>query len=203
MVATVFNLTSASSTVHYFRREGHGRGLGAPANDDGEDSEPIGDMQAPPYIPEGGLVASTTKGWIKDVPVGQTATISVWVSRSWSPAIGFRICASGTAVQGTDYKLLKGGNVVSSSCATGRFGQGGSARPEAEFKIQADPDYRAEGDQTVTLTLTVTSGSATVGSGAVTIVIGDDDDGAYIGQRRRHPYGGSWTSQVLEDHPCP
>ena len=37
MVATVFNLTSASSTVHYFRREGHG--LGKPANDDdaGED----------------------------------------------------------------------------------------------------------------------------------------------------------------------
>ena len=37
MVATVVNLTSASSTVHYFRREGHG--LGAPANDDeaGED----------------------------------------------------------------------------------------------------------------------------------------------------------------------
>ena len=33
MVATVFNLTSASSTVHYFRREGHG--LGAPANDPG------------------------------------------------------------------------------------------------------------------------------------------------------------------------
>ena len=32
MVATVFNLTSASSTVHYFRREGHG--LGTPANDD-------------------------------------------------------------------------------------------------------------------------------------------------------------------------
>ncbi len=30
MVATVVNLTSASSTVHYFRREGHG--LGAPAN---------------------------------------------------------------------------------------------------------------------------------------------------------------------------
>ena len=33
MVATVFNLTSASSTVHYFRREGHG--LGTPANDPG------------------------------------------------------------------------------------------------------------------------------------------------------------------------
>ncbi len=37
MVATVFNLTSASSTVHYFRREGHGRGPNLPANDDGED----------------------------------------------------------------------------------------------------------------------------------------------------------------------
>ena len=37
MVATVVSLTSASSTVHYFRREGHG--LGPPANDDeaGED----------------------------------------------------------------------------------------------------------------------------------------------------------------------
>ena len=34
MVATVFSLTSASSTVHYFRREGHGLGPGAPANDD-------------------------------------------------------------------------------------------------------------------------------------------------------------------------
>ncbi len=33
MVATVVNLTSASSTVHYFRREGHG--LGTPANDPG------------------------------------------------------------------------------------------------------------------------------------------------------------------------
>ncbi len=33
MVATAVNLTSASSTVHYFRREGHG--LGAPANDPG------------------------------------------------------------------------------------------------------------------------------------------------------------------------
>ncbi len=37
MVATVFNLTSASSTVHYFRREGHGLGPGAPANDDQAD----------------------------------------------------------------------------------------------------------------------------------------------------------------------
>ena len=35
MVATVVSLTSASSTVHYFRREGHG--LGAPANDDERD----------------------------------------------------------------------------------------------------------------------------------------------------------------------
>ncbi len=34
MVATVFNLTSASSTVHYFRREGHGLGPNLPANDD-------------------------------------------------------------------------------------------------------------------------------------------------------------------------
>ena len=37
MVATVVNLSSASSTVHYFRREGHGLGPGTPANDDGED----------------------------------------------------------------------------------------------------------------------------------------------------------------------
>ncbi len=37
MVATVFNLTSASSTVHYFRREGHGLGPNLPANDDDED----------------------------------------------------------------------------------------------------------------------------------------------------------------------
>ena len=36
MVATVVSLTSASSTVHYFRREGHG--LGAPANDPGSGS---------------------------------------------------------------------------------------------------------------------------------------------------------------------
>ncbi|MCY3755343.1 MAG: relaxase domain-containing protein, partial [Alphaproteobacteria bacterium] len=32
MVATVVNLTSASSTVHYFRREGHGLGANLPAN---------------------------------------------------------------------------------------------------------------------------------------------------------------------------
>ena len=39
MVATVFNLTSASSTVHYFRREGHGLGANLPANENeaGED----------------------------------------------------------------------------------------------------------------------------------------------------------------------
>ena len=38
MVATVVNLTSASSTVHYFRREGHGLGGTLTANnDDGED----------------------------------------------------------------------------------------------------------------------------------------------------------------------
>lgn len=39
MVATVVSLTSASSTVHYFRREGHGIGPNLPANDDdaGED----------------------------------------------------------------------------------------------------------------------------------------------------------------------
>ena len=37
MVATVVSLTSASSTVHYFRREGHGLGPNLPANDDGED----------------------------------------------------------------------------------------------------------------------------------------------------------------------
>ena len=36
MVATVFNLTSASSTVHYFRREGYGRGPSLPANDDNQ-----------------------------------------------------------------------------------------------------------------------------------------------------------------------
>ncbi len=33
MVATVFNLTLASSTVHYFRREGHGLGPNLPANE--------------------------------------------------------------------------------------------------------------------------------------------------------------------------
>ena len=32
MVATAVNLTSASSTVHYFRREGHGLGPNLPAN---------------------------------------------------------------------------------------------------------------------------------------------------------------------------
>ena len=39
MVATVVNLTSASSTVHYFRREGHGLGPNRPANQNeaGED----------------------------------------------------------------------------------------------------------------------------------------------------------------------
>ena len=36
MVATVVNLTSASSTVHYFRLDGYGRGRGAP-EDDGRD----------------------------------------------------------------------------------------------------------------------------------------------------------------------
>ena len=36
MVATVVSLTSASVTVHYFRREGYGLGA-APANDDGAD----------------------------------------------------------------------------------------------------------------------------------------------------------------------
>ena len=35
MVATVVNLTSASSTVHYFRREGHGLGANLPANENG------------------------------------------------------------------------------------------------------------------------------------------------------------------------
>ena len=33
MVATVVNLTSASSTVHYFRRDGHGSGPGGPVED--------------------------------------------------------------------------------------------------------------------------------------------------------------------------
>ena len=36
MVATVVNLTSASSTVHYFRRDGYGRGRGAPSDDVGD-----------------------------------------------------------------------------------------------------------------------------------------------------------------------
>ena len=35
MVATVVNLTSASSTVHYFRLDGYGRGRGAPEDDGG------------------------------------------------------------------------------------------------------------------------------------------------------------------------
>ena len=34
MVATVVNLTSASVTVHYFRREGHGQSLSANENED-------------------------------------------------------------------------------------------------------------------------------------------------------------------------
>ncbi len=38
MVATVVSLTSASSTVHYFRREGHGLGPNLPANDPGSGS---------------------------------------------------------------------------------------------------------------------------------------------------------------------
>ena len=38
MVATVVNLTSASVTVHYFRREGHGLGPNLPANDPGSAS---------------------------------------------------------------------------------------------------------------------------------------------------------------------
>ena len=36
MVATVVNLSSASSTVHYFRLDGYGRGRGAPADDVGD-----------------------------------------------------------------------------------------------------------------------------------------------------------------------
>ena len=36
MVATVVNLTSASSTVHYFRLDGYGRGRGAPSDDVGD-----------------------------------------------------------------------------------------------------------------------------------------------------------------------
>ena len=36
MVATVVNLTSASSTVHYFRCDGYGRGRGAPSDDVGD-----------------------------------------------------------------------------------------------------------------------------------------------------------------------
>ena len=36
MVATVVNLTSASSTVHYFRLDGYGRGRGAPTDDVGD-----------------------------------------------------------------------------------------------------------------------------------------------------------------------
>ena len=52
-------------------------------------------MQAPSYIDEGGLVASVTGGWIKDVPEGQTATIFLYANRSWTPAIGFQICTSG------------------------------------------------------------------------------------------------------------
>ena len=43
MVATVVSLTSASSTVHYFRREGHGIGPNLPANDDTEDYYARGD----------------------------------------------------------------------------------------------------------------------------------------------------------------
>ena len=36
MVATVVNLNSASSAVHYFRRDGYGRGRGAPIDNGGD-----------------------------------------------------------------------------------------------------------------------------------------------------------------------
>lgn len=157
-------------------------------------------MYAPTSVDEGGLVASVTGGWITDNEEGQQITVTVYIN-GWNPGTEFTLSANnGSARDTTDFCFWQEG--TSKACNFGTYtvtlARGSN---ETKFKIETVPNFCDEGDKTIGLSLT--SSSASVGTGTINILLKEDDDSAYIGRRQYHPYGGSWMTEVLEDHPCP
>ena len=66
------------------------------------------------------------------------------------------------------------------------------AKHTVKFKVRGKANFAIDGSATETINI-LGDGGAVIGSFRMTIV--DDDDSTYIGQRRRHPYGGSWNRQ--------
>lgn len=157
-------------------------------------------LMANTSVPEGGLVASINEGWITDNATGQKVEVTVYINE-WNPGTPYTITAGGTAQNNTDYCFYpeNGSKNCNTSSYTRTIPRG--SRQEVLI-IETVPDFCDEGgDETIGLTLT--SNGNNISNGSLTIVVEEDDDAAYIGQRSSHPYGGRWRSNVLENHPCP
>ncbi len=68
----------------------------------------------------------------------------------------------------------------------------GGARVTVTLMVRGKPNFAIDGNATETINI-LGRGGAVIGSISMTII--DDDDSAYIGQRRHHPYGASWRRQ--------
>ncbi len=66
------------------------------------------------------------------------------------------------------------------------------ARYTRPVMLRGKANFTEDGNATETINI-LGRGGAVIGSYTITII--DDDDMAYIGQRRHHPYGASWKSQ--------
>ncbi len=66
------------------------------------------------------------------------------------------------------------------------------ANKSVTFKLRGKPNFVRDGNTTETINI-LGNGGAVIASISMTIV--DDDDSAYVGQRRSHPYGASWRRQ--------
>ena len=66
------------------------------------------------------------------------------------------------------------------------------AKQTVTLRVRGKANFAIDGNATETINI-LGDGGASIASFRMTIV--DDDDSAYVGQRRRHPYGASWNSQ--------
>ena len=73
-----------------------------------------------------------------------------------------------------------------------------------EFEIWATPNYRKDGNKNVAILVLPVGWSGfsdSIASCNVTIV--EDDNSAYVGRRKHHPYGGTWlTRPHCYEHNC-
>ncbi len=63
------------------------------------------------------------------------------------------------------------------------------------FQVVSIPNYTPGDTSTNAIIVVDSSGDFANPAGRHEITVVDDDNSAYIGQRRMHPYGGSWNSQ--------